>query len=147
MRGHYATPGVGARQILLTDIEAIWRMRENSETAVAGYCAFLFARRRHELGIDEPCHEQELFEKRLLGLCHLVVHEQGLNDGLRPGLIASLITNYIATVFLTWLAMPVGSEDVTENHDLTIDEAQFGILLLLDRDYASGKNDLLSKAH
>jgi len=146
MRSQFASPGVGARQILLSDTDAIWRMRDDPETAVAAYCAFLFARRRQELDIDEPCHEQELFEKRLFGLCQLIVRDQGLNDSTRPGLITSLVTNYIATVFLTWFAMPVGSADVTENHDLTVDEAQLGILLLLDRDYSTGVDGLLSKA-
>jgi hypothetical protein len=54
------------------------------------------------------------------------------------------VLNYAATVWLTWFCMPVGSDDVTaDEHDLSAEEAQFGVLSLVDRVVADNAESAL----
>jgi AcrR family transcriptional regulator len=141
-KANFDAPTDGIRQTLLRDTSAIWNLRSSPTGSVAAYCAFLFLRRKQEFSLNSDCEPQIQFESRLQGLCRAICQERGLNDDGKARLLSTLILNYMATVWFTWLTMPVGSEDITDNHDLTINEAQLGVLLLIDRDFVGGADDL-----
>lgn len=126
-------------QVLLRDTAAIWNMRFDPENSEAALVAFLFLRRRNEiLGPGSVVtDEQERYETRLNGIVASIVAAKrpDLSDRERTvSLLRTLILNYSATVWLTWACMPTGSDDITDTqHDLSPDEAQLGILSLIDR--------------
>jgi AcrR family transcriptional regulator len=139
IEGSYSRPLTDPRDLLLQDTRSILSMRNDDATATALYTAFLLMRRRKEFKIDEECAAQSTFETRLRSLCESVLASRGVHENRATELVATLIMNYIATVCLTWLLMPTGTDDVTaEEHDLTVEEAQFGLLVLLDKGYADG---------
>lgn len=126
-----------ATQLLLRDMQAIWSFRDDAELSEIATFAFLFLRRHHEiLSDDVPAEEQRRFEARIQQLCSLVIGERWHNTDAAPRspeLLRELLLNYASTVWLTWFCMPIGSRDVTVDHDLTADEAQLGVLVLLER--------------
>ncbi|WP_421121708.1 TetR/AcrR family transcriptional regulator [Aquihabitans daechungensis] len=129
-------PGLGdASELLLRDLRELWALRSDPELREVAMFAFLFLRRRQEILVDdEPAPEQVRFEARIQRLCERLVTEGGSTGPTRsPELLRELILNYAATVWLTWYCMPVDSDDLTGEHDLTPDEAQLGALVLLDR--------------
>ena len=135
VKASFANPQTSARQILLQDTQAIWRMFSGpDDDRTAATCAFLFMRRKEEFGLTEPSEGQIAFEERLNSLTLAALEGSGASDQ-RARVIASLIRNYVASVWLTWLTLPVGSDDLTSIHDLSPDEAQMGILMLLDKDF------------
>lgn len=135
----FARPvGDDPMQVLLGDTAAIWRMRSDPETCEAALVAFLFLRRRTEIlgRTSQAADEQERFESRLAGIVSSILEGRELSDDLDHAavLLRTLILNYAATVWLTWFCMPLDSDDVTEDqHNLSPDEAQLGVLSLIDR--------------
>jgi AcrR family transcriptional regulator len=135
----FAKPLTDPRQTLLQDAQAIFAMRGNPLTANALYTAFFMMRRRHDFKINEACEAQRVFEVRLRSLCRSVLEVKQVSEPRTVDVVGTMIMNYIATVCLTWLLMPTGTEDITVgDHDLSIDEALMGIGILLDKDFASG---------
>jgi AcrR family transcriptional regulator len=123
---------------LLADTGALWSMHSDPNQATAATVAFLFLRRHNEIfeSDDHASAEQARFERRLRTLCDLIAAEDAESAGDaggEPAVLQQLILNYCATVWLTWYCMPVGSNDVTSEHDLTADEAQLGLLVLLEQ--------------
>lgn len=128
---------------LMADTEAIWGMRDDPAAADAALVALLFMRRRQEILPDaDPAPAQRLFEARLDRIAKSVV-AAAASVGEQPyagdpahgaRLLRTLVLNYAATVWLTWFTMPTGSDDITDPlHDLTPDEAQLGVLTLIER--------------
>ncbi|MCC6831154.1 MAG: TetR/AcrR family transcriptional regulator [Thermoleophilia bacterium] len=130
-------------QALLADTAALWGMRDEDEAADAALVALLFMRRRREIIPDEgDAPAQRLFEARLDRIAASVVaaatrlEEHPYTGDPEHGalLLRTLVLNYAATVWLTWFTMPAGSDDITEpDHDLSADEAQMGVLTLIER--------------
>lgn len=122
-------PAASPRETLLCDTEAIWAMRHDDTDRIAAAFAFLFYRRKHEFGM-EPCTQEVAFARRSQTLCAGLQPE---GSGEPPELVATLLMNYLATVWLTWEAMAADDNDPLGVHDLSSDEAQLGVLLLLER--------------
>jgi len=128
------------QQALLGDMAALWSMKDDPEQARAATVAFLFLRRRGEiLGSSSEAADEEIrFQRRLDQLCSSIVKAEAPSDeeteARQSTLLATLIMNYSASVWMTWFCMPFGSEEVTDwQHDLSADEAQLGVLILIDR--------------
>jgi hypothetical protein len=117
---------------LFIDTAALWSMREDPELAEAATFAFLFFRRRTQiLQPDAPPAEEEVrFRRRIDGLTTSIAAKT--DEDLDSGLLTAYIMNFAASTWLTWFTMPVGSDDITEEHDMTSDEAQMGIRMVLD---------------
>ncbi len=127
-------------EVLRADMSAIWAMKADEESSKAALVAVLFMRRQGEIlaeGWGDAADEQERFEARLSGIARSIVAKR-LPAGRDPEkaalLLATLVLNYTATVWLTWYCMPVASDDVTDDeHNLSVDEADMGVLTLIDR--------------
>lgn len=133
-RASFESPQMDARRILLQDTAAIWEMRDDPDLRVAATCALLFMRRKQAFDLTENSKAQIEFERRIDTLCQRIA----VDDGLAPecgSTVAQLILNYMASVWLTWATMHFGSDDITTAHDLTADEAQMGIAVLVSHEY------------
>lgn len=140
----FARPLMGAREQLLSDSAALWAMRDHEIDRAAATCGFLFMRRSPEiLGSDYICAALDEFDQRVRALSEAVV-QSGETSHHDARVLSLLVENYMATVWLTWFCMPTGETDMTERvHDLSTDEAQMGMYLLLSREMTPGAVDLL----
>lgn len=125
-------------QVLLGDTDAIWSMKQDPELCEAATVAFLFLRRRGEILTPDaqPCQDEIRFHTRIERLVQTILESRadGEADGHRVELLTTLLMNYMATVWLTWFCMPVRSDDVmAARHNLSSEEAQLGIIMLVDR--------------
>lgn len=129
-RAAFVHPSSDPREALLNDMEAIWAMRSDPELKVAASYAFLFFRRRSEFGIEASGAQLE-FTARLDALAKSLVAATSGHIGDKA--LGILLMNYVATVWLTWETMPTDRADLIGEHELSADEAQLGVLVLLDR--------------
>jgi AcrR family transcriptional regulator len=126
-------------QALLGDTAAVWSMKRDPELCEAATVAFLFLRRRAEILTPDaqPCPDELRFHARIERLAQSIMVDRspdGDVDEHRVDLLATLLMNYMATVWLTWFCMPVQSDDPLDaKHNLSPDEAQLGIIVLVDR--------------
>lgn len=134
-------PGKPVAQ-LLSDLSALWALNRDPGDSQAATLAFLFMRRRTEIFSDpeQGSEQQARFERRLAQLCGQVA-ASGPAPQQDPGLLLRLLLNYSATVWLTWFCMPTECDDPTREHDLSEQEAQLGVLVLLDRFQDERGND------
>jgi AcrR family transcriptional regulator len=130
-----------AQAELLADLDAVWSMKNNQRLGQAATVAFLFLRRRAEILDDNyRAPEQDRFERRVESICRDIVTEGDRRKN--PHTLVQLLLNYCATVWLTWFCMPSNVDDVlAEGPDLTPDEAQLGVLVLLERFLTSDELD------
>jgi hypothetical protein len=108
-------------------------MRDDESESIAATFAFLFYRRKHEFDMG-PSTTELAFVQRLQVLCAGLL--ESVEDGSlheSPELISTLLMNYLATVWLTWETMATEADDPLGVHNLSPDEAQLGVLLLLER--------------
>lgn len=132
-RATFTSPIKTPIESLLADTEAIWQMHENEADRAAATFAFLFFRRGHELDL-KPTEHQQIFLDRVRHSCSSITDAQGVKlTDERARVLATMVLNYIATVWLTWEVLPAGSSDVFEAHDLSPDEAQMGLHALIER--------------
>lgn len=102
-------PTLDPVELILRDVDVVLNMYDDSLGRLAGTGALLGYRRSDRLtgGVDVP--EQAAFASRLEELCGNLIAEcptTGPGDGAR---IATFITNYLATIWFTWLADPNSS--------------------------------------
>jgi AcrR family transcriptional regulator len=135
-----------AAQRLLGDMNSLWSLRDDPQAAEAAMLAFLFLRRQHEI-VDEadPPTSQLRFEQRVRRLCDEIVAETG-DARLSGHVLAQLVLNHAATVWLTWYWMLNSESTETNDTNETVsdhfsaDEAQLGLVVLLDR-FRSAERD------
>jgi len=126
----FATPQADPKRALLVDTNAIWDLRNDEKSRLAASFAFLFFRRKNEIEI-EPSEAELQFTRRLNYQCEQIISE-GAEAG-SAGLLTTLLLNYLATVWLTWETMPRKEVDTFGAHDLRPEEAQLGVLMLIER--------------
>ena len=113
---------------LVATFDYFWRMRDDRELSDCVLMAFTFYRRPKELENDGQIYEsieQKEFEQHLEQLCELYIAERGM--GADPKTLERLLTNFAATVWLTWELTPDA-----DTH-LSTDEARLGIISLVER--------------
>jgi AcrR family transcriptional regulator len=132
----FIKPGTDPRNSLLQDTNAVWALRGNPETRIAANYAFLFSRRKNEFALTMASVNEDLFTARLQHHCKKLVAQPSDGD-----LLATFLVNYIITVWLTWETMPQ-SGDAAFGRDLSQDEAQMGVLVLLEQFAAWRKDDV-----
>lgn len=125
-------------QALLCDTAAVWEMKNDPARSDAATVAFLFLRRRAEIlnPDSQPCPDELRFQLRIERVVRSIIVNRaadGQANDHQVELLTTLIMNYMATVWLTWFCMPLHSDDVTARHDLSAEEAQLGIIVLVDR--------------
>lgn len=133
-RASFESPGLDPKKLLLRDIYAIWEMGENVDLRVAATCAFLFKTRKQSFQTTGESKAQAHFEARVLHLCEEIADGYGVSRE-RGKTVAKVLLNYLASVWLTWSTMLIDSDDITSVHDLTSDEAQLGVSVLLSEEY------------
>jgi AcrR family transcriptional regulator len=120
----FVRPQMSARDALLADTELIWSLREDPETELAATFAILYFRRKGELDLTASESERKFTDR-------IARHCQGIFDAEHdePAIarLATLVLNYVATIWLTWRTMPLGARDITPL------EAQLGVLVLIER--------------
>lgn len=106
-QAHHQRPLVEstAADMIMADMTAFLDMFRTNELRLYGTGALLsFRRAEHLIGDFEPVHQLQ-FRSRLVALCTALIRECNSNDH-DPELIATYLTNYLATVWFTWLADP-----------------------------------------
>jgi len=104
---HRRQPLVGssAKDLLLIDLESILSLYGQPEGKLIGTGALLSYRRAEQLTDGFDCPHQLEFQSRLTVLTSALVEDCDTTDR-NPSVIATYLTNYLATVWFTWLADP-----------------------------------------
>jgi AcrR family transcriptional regulator len=127
-RAGFEDPAFGGPvEALLKEFDRIWGIRDepDAELRDATTLAFTYLRRPLELGKGYRSENQRMFQGRITSLCQSVVSERG--SAFSPATLQAVLTNFAATVWLTWQLMP------TDDGDLSPHTARLGVMGLIDR--------------
>lgn len=108
---HHASPKIGssAAELILTDLDAFLALFDDVEGKLVGTGAMLSFRRAEQLTEGSDCPHQMAFRTRLATLTKALV-DNCPTSGQDSGVIATYLTNYVSTVWFTWLADPSSRE-------------------------------------
>jgi AcrR family transcriptional regulator len=117
----------GPVEALTKEFDRIWGIRDQADTELrdATTLAFTYLRRPLELGKDYRSENQRMFQARITALCQSVVSDRG--SSFSPATLQAVLTNFAATIWLTWQLMP------DDDQDLSADTARLGVVGLIDR--------------
>lgn len=88
------------------DIRAVLSLFDDPAQRLAGTGAFLSYRRPNRLSPAGPSASQRRFDRRLRLVCERLYYEQtGSDGGNAADHLATFLTNYLASVWFTWLAL------------------------------------------
>jgi hypothetical protein len=99
-------------------------MKDDPEFSELTQVAMTYYRRPIELGAGYVSENQQMFEHHIMSLCQNIIQSRGSNA--KAGSLQEVLTNFAATVWLTWAYMPQGEADLTR------EEARVGVLSLVN---------------
>ena len=108
---HHRSPSVDstAGGLIMTDLMAFLDLFDDEDGYLIGTGAMLSFRRAEQLTEGSDCPNQMEFRDRLGVLARALVRERDI-EGQDPDVIATYLTNHLATVWFTWLADPASRE-------------------------------------
>lgn len=110
-------------QVIAKEFDHFWSLKDEPDLRQFVLVAMTYFQRPQALGSHIPCQSQRRFQERMTGLCRGYVSEHDLTISAES--LQELLTNFAATVFLTWSFFPRGDADLTGA------EARLGIIGLL----------------